>query len=64
MTAWTVEEVTAIAGANELTVVPLRDDGTVENPRIRREDLSGDQAAAAPAALVHSLGFEEVTVVF
>lgn len=28
---------------------------------IRREDLYGDQAAAA---LLHSLGFEKVTVVF
>ena len=31
---------------------------------IRREDLSGDQAAAALAALLRSLGFEKVTVVF
>jgi hypothetical protein len=58
------EEVAAIAGANELTVAPLRDEGTVQNPQIRREDLSGDQAAAALAALLCSLGFEKVTVVF
>ena len=31
---------------------------------IRREDLSGDEAAATLAALLPSLGFEEVTVVF
>jgi len=31
---------------------------------IRREDLSGDEAAAALAALLRSLGFEKVTVVF
>ena len=31
---------------------------------IRREDLSGDQAAAALAAPLRSLGFEKVTVVF
>ncbi len=30
---------------------------------IRREDLSGDEAAAL-AALLRSLGFEKVTVVF
>jgi hypothetical protein len=31
---------------------------------IRRERLSGDEAAAALAALLRSLGFEKVTVVF
>jgi hypothetical protein len=31
---------------------------------IRREDLSGDEAAAALAALLRPLGFEKVTVVF
>ena len=31
---------------------------------IRREDLSGDEAAAALAALLRSLGFERVTMVF
>jgi hypothetical protein len=31
---------------------------------IRREHLSGDEAAAALAALLRSLGFEKVTVVF
>jgi hypothetical protein len=31
---------------------------------IRREDLSGDQAAAALAALLRSLGFEKVTGMF
>ncbi len=31
---------------------------------IRRADLSGDEAAAALAALLRSLGFEKVTVVF
>jgi len=31
---------------------------------IRREDLSSDEVAAAPAALLRSLGFEKVTVVF
>ena len=30
---------------------------------IRREDLSGEEAAAALAALLRSLGFEKVTVV-
>jgi hypothetical protein len=34
LTAWTDEELAAIAGANELTVAPLRDDGTVRSPRI------------------------------
>ena len=37
--------------------------GVVER-LIRREDLSGDEAAAALAALLRSLGFEKVTVVF
>ena len=31
---------------------------------IRREDLSGDRVAAALGALLCSLGFEKVTVVF
>jgi hypothetical protein len=31
---------------------------------IRRKDLSGNEAAAALAALLRSLGFEKVTVVF
>jgi hypothetical protein len=31
---------------------------------IRRADLFGDEAAAALAALLRSLGFEKVTVVF
>ena len=31
---------------------------------IRREDLSGDDAVTALAALLRSLGFENVTVVF
>jgi hypothetical protein len=31
---------------------------------IRREDLAGDETAAALAALLRSLGFEKVTVVF
>jgi hypothetical protein len=31
---------------------------------IRRGDLSGDEAAAAPAARLRSLGLEKVTVVF
>jgi hypothetical protein len=31
---------------------------------IRRGDLSGDEAAAALAALLHSLRFEKVAVVF
>ena len=31
---------------------------------MRREDLSSDEAAAALAALLRSLGFEKVTVVF
>jgi hypothetical protein len=31
---------------------------------IRRKDLSSDEAAATLAALVRSLGFEKVTVVF
>jgi acetylornithine deacetylase/succinyl-diaminopimelate desuccinylase-like protein len=31
---------------------------------IRREDLSGDEAAPALAALLRSLGFERVRVVF
>lgn len=31
---------------------------------IHREDFSGDEAAAALAALLRSLGFEKVTVVF
>ena len=37
--------------------------GVVER-LIRREDLSGDEAAAALAALLRSLGFVKVTVVF
>ena len=32
--------------------------------RIRREDLFDNEAAAALAALLRSLGFEKVTVVF
>ena len=31
---------------------------------IRREDLSGDEAAAALGARLRSLGFDKVTVVF
>jgi hypothetical protein len=31
---------------------------------IRREDISGDEAAAGLAALLRSLGSEKVTVVF
>jgi hypothetical protein len=31
---------------------------------IRREDLSGEEAAAALAALLRSLGFDRVTMVF
>ena len=42
MTAWTDEELAAIAGASELSLAPVRNDGTVQNPRIvwvvRRED--------------------------
>ncbi len=34
LTAWTDEELAALAGANELTVAPLRNDGTVQGPRI------------------------------
>jgi hypothetical protein len=34
MTAWTDEELAAIAAANELTVAPLRDDDTFQSPRI------------------------------
>jgi hypothetical protein len=36
----------------------------VREKLIRREDLSGDEAAAALAALLRSLGSEKVTVVF
>jgi hypothetical protein len=34
VTAWTDAELAAIAGANELTVAPLRHDGTLPSPRI------------------------------
>jgi hypothetical protein len=34
MTAWTDEELAAIAGADELTVAPVREDGAVQRPRI------------------------------
>lgn len=34
MTAWTDEELATIAGANELTVTPLRDDRTPGSPRV------------------------------
>jgi hypothetical protein len=34
LTAWTDEELAAIAGANELTVAPSRNDGTLQAPRI------------------------------
>jgi hypothetical protein len=34
LTAWTDEELAAIAGANELTIAPFRNDGTVQSPRI------------------------------
>jgi hypothetical protein len=34
LTAWTDEELAAIAGAHELTVAPLRTDGTLQSPRI------------------------------
>jgi len=36
MSAWTDDELAAIAGANELTVAPLRHDGTAQSPRIVR----------------------------
>lgn len=38
--------------------------GGVLERLIRPEDPSGGEAAAAPAALLRSLGFEKVTVVF
>jgi hypothetical protein len=55
LSAWTNEELAAIAAANELTVAPLRDDGTRQGPRIvwvvRRNDdvyirsVNGDEGA-------------------
>jgi hypothetical protein len=55
LTSWTDDELAAIAGANELSVAPSRDDGTMESPRIvwvvRRGDdvyvrsVNGDEGA-------------------
>lgn len=66
LTVWTVEELTAIAGANELTVAPLRDDGTVLSPRIvwvvRRGDdvyirsVNGDEGAWFRSVQAHHAG--------
>ena len=66
MTAWTDEELAGIAGANELTVAPLRDDGTVQSPRIvwvvRRGDdvyirsVNGDEGAWFRGVQAHHAG--------
>jgi hypothetical protein len=66
LTAWTDEELAAIAGANELTVAPLRDDGTLQNPRIvwvvRRGDdvyirsVNGDEGAWFRGVQKHHAG--------
>jgi hypothetical protein len=48
LTAWTDEEVAAIAGANELTVAPLRDGGTVQTPRIVWVVRHGDDVTSDP----------------
>jgi hypothetical protein len=66
LTAWTNEELAEIAGANELTVAPLRKDGTVQSPRIvwvvRRGDdvyirsVNGDDGAWFRGVQVHHAG--------
>ncbi len=66
MTAWTDEELEAIAGADELTVAPLRGDGTLQNPRIvwvvRRGDdvfirsVNGDEGAWFRGVQAHHAG--------
>ncbi len=66
MSAWTDEELAAIAGANELTVAPLRDDGTRQSPRIvwvvRRGDdvyirsVNGDEGAWFRSVQAHHAG--------
>ena len=64
--AWTDEELAEIAGANELTVAPLGDDGTVQSPRIvwvvRRGDdvyirsVNGDEGAWFRGVQAHHAG--------
>ncbi len=66
LTGWTDEELAAIAGANELTVAPLRNDGTPQSPRIvwvvRRGDdvyirsVNGDEGAWFRAVQAHHAG--------
>jgi hypothetical protein len=66
LTAWTDEELAATAGANELTVAPLRNDGTVQSPRIvwvvRRGDdvyirsVNGDEGAWFRGVQAHHAG--------
>ncbi len=66
MTAWTDEELAAIAGANELTVAPSRNDGTLQSPRIvwvvrRRDDVyirsvNGDEGAWFRGVQAHHAG--------
>jgi hypothetical protein len=66
LTAWTYEELSAIARANELTVAPVRDDGTVQSGRIvwvvRRGDaiyirsVNGDEGAWFRGVQKHHAG--------
>ena len=66
MTAWTDEELAAIAGANELTVAPLRNDGSLRSPRIvwvvRRGDdvyirsVNGDEGGWFRGVQAHHAG--------
>ena len=66
MTAWTDEELAAIARANELNVAPLRDDGTVQSPRVvwvvREGDdiyirsVNGDEGAWFRGVQAHRAG--------
>lgn len=66
LTAWTDGELAAIAGANELTVAPSRDDGTLRSPRIvwvvrRGDDLyirsvNGGEGAWFRGVQAHNAG--------
>jgi len=66
LTAWADKELAAIAGANEITVAPLRNDGTVQSPRIvwvvHREDdvyirsVNGNEGAWFRGVQAHHAG--------
>jgi hypothetical protein len=66
LSAWTDDELAGIPGANELTVAPMRSDGTVQSPRIvwvvRRGDdvyirsVNGDEGAWFRGVQAHHAG--------